>query len=81
MDDWLEQRLKGEAKRRLWLWLLGGGLVTTGPVLLVILVVIVAAVFLGGFGYKIRGLLTGTSPPMGTPVKSQVVWPWKSHFA
>ncbi len=74
MDDWLEQRLKGEAKRRWWLWLLGGGLVTAGPLLLVILVVIVAAVFLGGFGYEIASLFTGTSPPMGTPTTRAIEW-------
>lgn len=74
MDDWLEQRLKGEAKRRLWLWLLGGGLVTAGPILGIVLIVIVAAVFLGGFGSGIPGPVTGTSPPMGTSTARAIEW-------
>ncbi len=74
MDDWLEQRLKGEAKRRWWLWLLGGGLVTAGPILGIVLIVIVAAVFLGGFGSGIPGPVTGTSPPMGTSTARAIEW-------
>ena len=74
MDDWLEQRLQAEAKKRILLWLIGGGFGVAAPILAIILIVIVAAIFLAGFGYWVSGLFTGAPPPMGMVTARSLEW-------
>lgn len=71
----LEQRLKDEAQRRCWLWVLfGGGVGVLGGVLWIIVVIAVAALFLAGLGYWAKGYFPGAPPPMGTATARTLEW-------
>lgn len=73
--DGLEQRLKGEAQRRFWLWVIfGGGAGVLGVGFLIIAVIAVAALFLAGIGYWAKGYFPGAPPPVGTATARTLEW-------
>ncbi|MDA8205189.1 MAG: transglycosylase SLT domain-containing protein [Thermaerobacter sp.] len=74
----LDQRLLEEAERqaakRVWYWVLGGGLATVGPVLLIIIVVFAGVALLAGIGAWVSSLFGPSPPAIATPMSRPTEW-------
>ena len=74
----LDQRILEEAQRRaakrVWYWVLGGGLATVGPVLLIIIVVFAGVALLAGIGAWVSSLFGPHPPSIATPMSRPTEW-------
>ena len=67
-------QLKRLAKKKLWLWILGGGLPVLGGGFVIFIVILASMILLAGMGQWFAGLFGPSPPAIATPMSRPAEW-------